>query len=123
MSSDSEELVLHNDEAQDDSEADSLEEAVLDVDSDEESDEDDEETANERYKALAKQAKALEAKLRASRGDDESESSEEGSGDEEDARDRRWGKASAYYAADNVDLEVGWQKGGGEGGKGGCVRT
>lgn len=105
MSSDSEELVLHNDDAQDESDMESLEEAVFDLDggSEDESDEDDEHEASERYKALAKQARALEAKMRVARGEDEESSSEE---EAEQKAVERWGKKGAYYAADNVDLEV-----------------
>ena len=54
---------------------------------------------------MAKQAKALEAKLRIAAGEEEEggEEGEEGG----DARERLWGASKrAYYGADLADLEV-----------------
>lgn len=54
---------------------------------------------------MAKQAKALEAKLRIQRG--EEEEGEEGEEEGGRKRDRLWGASKrAYYGADLADLEV-----------------
>lgn len=53
--------------------------------------------------AVAKQAKALEAKLRIERGEEEEEG---GSGEDDEAGDGLWGaNKRAYYGADTGDLE------------------
>lgn len=55
---------------------------------------------------MAKQAKALEAKLRIQRGEEEEGEEEDEEGGRK--RDRLWGASKrAYYGADLADLEVG----------------
>ncbi len=61
-------------------------------------------------RAVAKQAKALEAKLRIQAGEEEEAGEEEG--DEAEGRRRGWGAGKrAYYGADLADLEVGHSQG------------
>ncbi|PRW45524.1 Something about silencing 10 [Chlorella sorokiniana] len=68
-------------------------------------DTDDEIEAETKYGRLAKQAKALEAKLRIQRGEEEEEG-EEDEGEGGRKRDRQWGASKrAYYGADLADLE------------------
>ena len=57
--------------------------------------------------AVLKQARAIKAKLDIARGeDDESESSEDSSEEEEEEEEDGWGaRKSAYYNADNIDME------------------
>ncbi|KAI8101739.1 hypothetical protein M9434_006806 [Picochlorum sp. BPE23] len=60
-----------------------------------------------KYGQLLKQARAIKAKLDIARGEDEeSESSEESSEEEDEEEQDGWGaRKSAYYNADNIDME------------------
>eukprot|EP00889_Picochlorum_renovo_P004576 jgi/Picre1/31606/NNA_006958.t1 len=60
-----------------------------------------------KYGQLLKQARAIKAKLDIARGEDEeSESSEESSEEEDEEEEDGWGaRKSAYYNADNIDME------------------
>ncbi|PSC73947.1 Something about silencing 10 [Micractinium conductrix] len=95
-----------DDDALSDGSLDSLdEEEVLGLGgSDEELDTDDEIEADSEYGRMAKQAKALGAKLRIQQGEEEAQEEDEEGGERDEQRG--WGASKrAYYGADLADLE------------------
>lgn len=101
-------LNMEDDEVTDDDSLPDEDDAVLDVSDGSESEEvdtDDEIERGTRFGQLARQAKALEAKLRIAAGEGELGEDEE-EDDEEEKRGALWGSSKrAYYDADIADLE------------------